>query len=460
MVALLIEYLSDETAVYHDFSFIMIELSCSSFVPICHTGGMTTICRDCATITDHAPHNGVCAICGASRLLAHPELLNLSVAHIDCDSFFASVEKRDNPTIRGNPVIVGGGKRGVVAACCYIARIHGVRSAMPMFKALAACPDAVVIRPNMEKYKKAGYHIRDLMRTATPLVEPISIDEAFLDLSGTERVHHGPPVETLVKLSKRIEDEVGLNVSIGLSFNKFLAKLASEIDKPRGFAVIGESEAVTYLKDKPVGILWGVGKALRKKLEKDGITRVGQLREVEENELIARYGSIGKRLSRFANAKDMRAIDPESKAKSVSAETTFQEDVADIEALRVSLWHLSEKVARRLGRSNLACDGIQLKLKAADFKTITRSRKLPGPTRLADDIYTAAEALLVGEADGRKLYRLIGVGAERLMSSDHADRPDLADPDREKRVRVADAIDSVRAKFGDKVIGKGRGFRP
>jgi DNA polymerase-4 len=385
--------------------------------------------------------------------------MKLSVAHIDCDSFYASVEKRDDPAIRGKPVIVGGGKRGVVSACCYIARIHGVRSAMPMFKALAACPDAVVIRPNMEKYKTVGYQIRDLMRTATPLVEPISIDEAFLDLSGTERVHHGPPAETLARLSKQIEDEIGVNVSIGLSFNKFLAKLASDIDKPRGFAVIGEAEAVTFLADKPVGILWGVGKALRRKLDKDGITRVGQLRDIEENELIARYGSIGRRLSRFANAKDMRSVDPESRAKSVSAETTFQDDVADIEALRVSLWHLSEKVARRLGRSSLACDGVQLKLKTADFKTVTRSRKLPGATRLADDIYAAAETLLIGEADGRKLYRLIGVGAERLMSGEHADWPDLADPDRQKRVKVADAIDSVRAKFGDKVIGKGRGFR-
>ena len=420
---------------------------------------MSAICRDCIKLYDVPPTDGVCAACGSSRVISHPELMKLSVAHIDCDSFYASVEKRDDPDIRGKPVIVGGGKRGVVSACCYIARIHGVRSAMPMFKALAACPDAVVIRPNMEKYKNAGYQIRDLMRTATPLVEPISIDEAFLDLSGTERVHHGPPAETLARLSKRIEHEIGVNVSIGLSFNKFLAKLASDIDKPRGFAVIGEAEAVTFLADKPVGILWGVGKALRRKLDKDGITRVGQLRDIEENELIARYGSIGRRLSRFARAKDMRSVDPESRAKSVSAETTFQDDVADIEALRVSLWHLSEKVARRLGRSSLACDGVQLKLKTADFKTVTRSRKLPGPTRLADDIYGAAEELLIGEADGRKLYRLIGVGAERLMSGEHADRPDLADPDREKRVKVADAIDSVRAKFGDKVIGKGRGFR-
>lgn len=421
---------------------------------------MTAICRDCATLFADPPDDGRCPGCGSTRVVAHPELGNLSVAHIDCDSFYASVEKRDDPAIRGKPVIVGGGKRGVVSACCYIARIHGVRSAMPMFKALAACPDAVVIRPNMEKYKTVGYQIRDLMRTVTPMVEPISIDEAFLDLSGTQRVHHGAPAETLVKLSRRIETEVGVNVSIGLSFNKFLAKLASDLDKPRGFAVIGEAEAVDFLHDKPVGILWGVGKALRRKLEKDGISRVGQLRDIEENELIARYGSIGRRLSRFASAKDMRSVDPESKAKSVSSETTFHDDVCDIEALRVTLWRLSEKVARRLGRSNLACDGVQLKLKTADFKTVTRSRKLPGPTRMADDIYAAAEALLVGEADGRKVYRLIGVGAERLMSGDHADRPDLADPDREKRVRVANAIDSVRAKFGDKVIGKGRGFRP
>lgn len=419
---------------------------------------MPAICRDCARV--HAdPVPAACPACKGARLFAHDELLSLSTAHLDCDSFYATVEKRDDPAIRGKPVIVGGGKRGVVAACCYIARMYGIRSAMPMFKALAACPDAVVIRPDMDKYRVVGHQVRDLMRSVTPMVEPLSIDEAFMDLAGTERLHGGAPAETLVKLVNRIEDEIGINVSIGLSFNKFLAKMASDLDKPRGFAAIGEAEAITFLSDKPVGILWGVGKALRRKLEADGITRVGQLREKDEAELVARYGSIGTRLHRFANARDMRRVDPESQTKSISSETTFADDVDDLEALRVIMWRLCEKVARRLGRAGFACDGVQLKLKTKDFKTVTRSRKLPGPTKLADELYRAADELLSAEVDGKKLYRLIGIGAERLMSADEADRPDLADPDREKRVKVADAVNAVRDKFGDAAIGKGRGFK-
>jgi len=419
---------------------------------------MSAVCRDCARTYDAVPGNE-CPACGGTRFFAHPELFDLEIAHIDCDAFYASVEKCDNPDIRGKPVIVGGGRRGVVSACCYIARIYGIRSAMPMFKALAACPDAVVIRPDMEKYRRVGHQVRELMQSVTPLVEPISIDEAFLDLSGTRKLHHGAPAVTLVKLAKRIEDEIGINVSVGLSFNKFLAKLSSDLDKPRGFAAVGRAEAVEFLAEKPVGILWGVGRALRTKLERDGISKVGDLHKYEERELVARYGAIGTRLKRFSEAKDVRSVDPESIAKSISAETTFEDDVGDTDALRVTLWGLSEKVARRLGRAGYACDGVQLKLKAADFKTITRSRKLSGPTKLADEIYKAAEALLAGEADGKKLYRLIGVGAERLLPAEDADQPDLADPDRGKRVRVADAIDAVRNKFGDGAIGKGRGFK-
>ncbi len=419
---------------------------------------MSAVCRDCAQVFDTAPTTD-CPSCGGMRFFSHPELLQLHIAHLDCDSFYASVEKRDNPEIRGKPVIVGGGRRGVVAACCYIARIYGIRSAMPMFKALKACPDAVVIRPNMEKYRIAGHAVRTLMQEVTPLVEPISIDEAFLDLSGTQKLHHGTPAETLVKLVKKIEAEVGINVSIGLSYNKFLAKLASDLDKPRGFAAIGESEAMQFLENKPVGILWGVGRSLQKKLEYDGITKVGQIRKFDEAELIARYGAIGGRLKRFADARDVRPVDPESVTKSISAETTFTADVGDIEALRVTLWQLSEKVARRLGRAELACDGVQLKMKAADFKLVTRSQKLPGPTKLADEIYKAAVVLMSAEADGKKMYRLIGVGAERLLPATEADRPDLADPDIGRRVKVAEAIDAVRTKFGDDAIGKGRGFK-
>ncbi len=418
---------------------------------------MKGICRDCARLLD-APAPLACPACGGTRLYFHPELHDLAIAHMDCDAFYAAVEKRDDPSIRGRPVIVGGGRRGVVSACCYIARINGVRSAMPMFKALAACPDAVVIRPNMEKYRVAGEQVRRLMQDMTPLVEPLSIDEAFLDLSGTTALHGGPPAQTLVKLAKRIETEIGVTASIGLSFNKFLAKLSSDIDKPRGFAAVGRAEAVEFLAEKPVGILWGVGRSLRQRLERDGIHKVGQLRDRDMRDLVARYGTIGERLWRFARAEDFRRVEPESDAKSISAETTFEDDVDDLDTLKAVLWRLAEKVARRLRRAELATDGVQLKLKQADFKLLTRSRKLPGATRLADDIYAAASDLLAREADGRK-FRLIGIGADRLVDGDQADRPDLADPDRARRTKVADAMEAVRAKFGDAAIGKGRGFR-
>ena len=418
---------------------------------------MNGLCRDCAA-TFSGPKPTVCSGCGGTRLFDHPELPNLSIAHIDCDAFYAAVEKRDDPSIRGKPVIVGGGRRGVVAACCYIARINGVRSAMPMFKALAACPDAVVIRPNMEKYRLAGQAIRRLMQGVTPLVEPISIDEAFLDLSGTAALHGGPPAQTLVRLAQRIEGEIGVTASVGLSFNKFLAKLASDIDKPRGFAAVGRAEAAAFLAEKPVGILWGVGASLRQRLERDGIRKVGDLKNHDMADLMARYGAIGERLWHFARAEDFRRVEPESETKSISAETTFEDDVDDLASLQAMLWRLTEKVATRLKRAGLATDGVQLKLKQADFKLLTRSRKLAQPTRLADDLYAAALQLLEREADGRR-FRLLGIGADRLVDGSLADQPDLADPDRAKRVRVADAIDAVRAKFGDKAIGKGRGFK-
>src|ERR671911_2269195 len=213
-------------------------------------------CRDCLTLSA-SPLAARCTACGSPRLLRHKERDSLAIAHVDCDAFFAAVEKRDDPTLADKPVIIGGGKRGVVSTACYIARTYGVRSAMPMFKALKACPDAVVIRPNMEKYKVAGREVRRLMAGLTPLVEPVSIDEAFLDLSGTELVHQGPPALTLARFARRVEREICITVSIGLAPNKFLAKIASDLEKPRGFAVIGKTEAREFLAPRPVGLIFG-----------------------------------------------------------------------------------------------------------------------------------------------------------------------------------------------------------
>jgi DNA polymerase-4 len=373
---------------------------------------MTTLCRDCLKLSTDVQGRR-CPHCDSPRLKSHPELAQLSIAHIDCDAFYANVEKRDRSELRDRPVIVGGRHRGVVAAACYVARLYGVHSAMPMFKALKACPEAVVLRPDMAKYRRVGEEIRGMMRDLTPLVEPLSIDEAFLDLTGTEALHGGAAARSLARLALEVERRCGVTVSIGLSYNKFLAKIASDLDKPRGFAVIGRAEAQNFLADKPVGIIWGAGKALQRALAKDGITKV--------------------------------TVEPNAPAKSISAETTFDEDHRDLGTLAAELWPLCEKVSGRLKRAGLAGQSVTLKLKTAEFRLLTRSRRLSDPTRLAEGLYQAALALLEREADGRR-FRLIGVGASDLVDGDLADPPSLLDQ----------AIDQVRDRLGDSAIGKGR----
>ncbi len=416
---------------------------------------MPLICRDCFFTDDQGGTE--CPACGSRRVVAHAEFGRLAIAHLDCDAFYAAVEQRDDPSLAGRPVLVGGRHRGVVAACSYEARRFGIHSAMPMFKALKLCPDAVVIRPDMAKYAVVGRDVRALMRAVTPLVEPISIDEAFLDLAGTERVHGGAPARTLARLASRIEDEVRITVSIGLSYNKFLAKVASNLDKPRGFAVIGRGEARSFLEDRPVGLLWGVGTQLRKRLEADGIAAIGQLLAYPESELVARYGKIGHRLARFALGEDDRAVDPDAPRKSVSAEITLDEDRADAGALKPVLWRLCEKVARRLKADRLAGRTVTLKLKTAGFRLRTRNRSLGEPTRTAETIFQTAVALLEREADGT-MFRLIGVGVSNLAAADAADAGDLVDRIAPRRAQIEDAIDAVRDRFGDDAIAKGRGL--
>ena len=400
----------------------------------------------------------MCPNCHSGRVTRHDELTTLTMAHIDCDAFYAAVEKRDDPSIRGKPVIVGGGRRGVVSAACYIARISGVHSAMPMFQARKRCPDAVVIPPNMKKYAEAGKHVRQLMEGVTPLVEPLSIDEAFLDLSGTQTLHAMSPAETLVRLIRRIEDEVGVTASVGLSFNKFLAKIASDLDKPRGFAVIGRHEALDFLGPRPVGLIWGVGKTLCAKLERDGIYHIGDLRNYSETELMRRYGAMGQRLYRFSHGQDDRRVDPSSTTKNISTETTFNEDISDPQRLSDELWLLTEKLSARLKKAGLGGSTVALKLKTSDFKTVTRNQQLPSPTQMADDLFAAARTLLEKVADGRR-FRLIGIGAVKLVPASEADHPDLADPGKEKRTRMDVAMDDLRDRFGESAIKKGRGFK-
>jgi DNA polymerase IV len=416
---------------------------------------MSGICRDCATREARTePADGRCRTCGSRRLLRHAELDTLAIAHLDCDAFYASVEKRDDPALADKPVIVGGRERGVVLACCYVARLYGVRSAMPMFKALKACPDAVVVRPDMAKYRAVGGAVRALMRETTPLVQPLSIDEAFLDLSGTELLHGGSPAHTMVQLTRRIEREIGVTVSVGLSYNKFLAKVASDLDKPRGFAIIGRAEAAEFLSTKPVGLIWGVGTALAQRLARDGITQIGQLRAFDDRELARRYGAIGGRLAHFARGEDARRIVPDEATKSISAETTFAKDLHSRDEIARALAPLCERVAERLKSAGLAASGVALKLKTADFRLHSRSRALPAPTQLADTLTRAALALLDREIDG-SAFRLVGIGAERLAEARLADPPDLFDREGRHAARVEDAIATIRAKLGRGAIARG-----
>jgi DNA polymerase-4 len=412
-------------------------------------------CRDCLTAAAATALR--CTACGSPRLVRHPELYRLAIAHLDCDAFYAAIEKRDDPSLADKPVIVGGGKRGVVSTACYVARTYGVRSAMPMFQALKACPDAVVLYPNMEKYAAVGREVRGLMLALTPLVEPLSIDEAFMDLSGTERLHGMPPALSLARLAQRIEKDIGITVSIGLSFNKFLAKVASDMEKPRGFSVIGEAEAVGFLRDKPVSLIWGVGKAMQARLAEDGIRTIGALQRTDEAELGRRYGAMGLRLAQLSRARDERNVDPGGEMKSISAETTFDIDLADGQELKAILRALSEKVARRLKRAGLAGQTITLKLKTGDFRLRTRSRRLSDPTQLADRIFTAGAELLAREIDGTT-FRLIGIGTADFADPRNADPVDLVDPAAGKRAAAEAAIDTIRGKFGNEAVELGLVF--
>jgi DNA polymerase-4 len=420
-------------------------------------------CRDCLTPQRAAGQR--CGRCGSPRLTRHPELYRLHLAHIDCDAFYAAVEKRDNPALRDKPVIIGGGKRGVVSTACYIARIQGVRSAMPMFKALEACPEAVVIKPDMEKYVRVGREVRAMMQALTPLVEPISIDEAFLDLAGTEKLHGLPPAQVLARFALQVEKEIGITVSAGLSYCKFLAKVASDFRKPRGFSVIGEAEAVSFLAGQPVTLIWGVGKAFAATLERDGIRTIGQLQRMERGDLMRRYGIMGDRLYRLARGEDDRQVHPDRDTKSVSAETTFDSDLGSLDDLVPVLRALSEKVSARLKKAGIAGRTVVLKLKSADFRIRTRNRQLGDPTRLADRIFSTGLDLLRREIDGTK-YRLLGIGVSDLSDDGKADPPDLVDVQARKRAMAEGAIDALRDKFGRKAVetgytfGKGHRGRP
>ena len=416
---------------------------------------VTVLCRDCYSSMNHEAASR-CYFCQSPRLIKHPELGKLAIAHVDCDAFYASVEKRDKPGLRDTPVLIGGSRRGVVAAACYIARTYGIKSAMPMFKALKKCPDAVVIRPNMKKYAAVSKAVKALMLQTTPLVQSISIDEAYLDLSGTNRLHHGVPAFTMARLANDIQKKLGITVSIGLSYNKFLAKLASDMDKPNGFSVIGAQNIKTFLADYPIKAISGVGKRLETKLKNDGIRKIFDLQRCTAHELQKRYGSIGERLFYFSNGIDSRVITPNPPAKSVSKEVTFNYDKSGLEQLKPVLWQLCDQISTSLKSKDKFGKTITLKLKTNKFRTITRSKTVKNPTQLAEVIYRVAFELLIPNA--RETYRLMGVGLSTLVDDIDNIESDFLDDHAIKQEKLEKTIDQIRKKVGENAIGKGRGL--
>ena len=410
---------------------------------------MPGFCRDCRRDAPEGARR--CSGCGSPRLLRHREIDTLAIAHVDCDAFYATIEKRDDPSLADKPVIVGGRQRGVVLTCCYVARTFGVRSAMPMFEARRLCPHASVVRPDMEKYARVGRDVRAIMFKLTPLVEPVSIDEAFMDLNGTARLHGMSPAKALAGFAGEVETSLGITVSIGLSSNKFLAKIASDLDKPRGFAVLGGSDAAAFLAPKPASLIFGVGKMAQQRLARDGLRTIGDLQRAGETELRRLYGAEGVRLARLAYGLDDRPVKAEREAKSISAETTFDHDIADFRPLELRLWRLAEKVSARLKASELAGTTVTLKLKTADFRIRTRAHSFGHATQLAARIFAAGRDLLARETDGT-MFRLIGIGVSGLSDADGADFADLID---RRTAEAEQAMDRLRERFGDDAVVKG-----
>ena len=414
---------------------------------------MPSLCRKCFnTFTEE----GRCPICNSPLVVSHDELFDLNIAHMDCDAFYASVEKRDNPELADKPVIIGGGRRGVVSTACYIARICGVKSAMPMFKALEKCPDAVVIRPRMKLYAEISQQIRVMMTDITPMVEPLSLDEAFMDLSGTHKLHGVPPAVMLAKLMDRISGKLGLTGSIGLSHNKFLAKIASDLNKPNGYSIIGEAETGSFLKDKSVRLIWGVGSSAQKSLEKAGIRTFSDLLRWDRKDLAKKFGSMGDRLWFLAKGQDARIVSNNDRVKSISNETTLFENTSDLRVLEGHLWRLCEKVSSRAKSKGLAGSVVILKLKSSNHKLITRRLTLRDPTHLADILFRSTYPLMKASIVNGP-FRLVGAGLSGLCFASQAERePELLDNGALKRIKVERATDEIREKYGDEAVIKGR----
>ena len=418
------------------------------------------LCRNCGKVGHFgsALPPEFCLACSSSNIRVHPELFSLNIAHIDCDAFYASIEKRDNPAIANKPVIVGGGDRGVVAAACYIARKFGVRSAMPAWQALKKCPEAVVIRPRMEHYVAIGQQIRDQMLSLTPLVQPLSIDEAFLDLAGTQKLHRASPAEALHRLQQNIKRDIGISVSIGLSGNKSLAKMASDRDKPDGFFVVGMDEAESWLAPQPVSVLYGIGKSAIARLNAIGVFSCDDLATGDIKALSAVLGVQTATVMNLAKGVDPRLVVTEQGAKSVSNETTFSQDLSDLNALEVELEALCLKLSTRLKAKGIAGGTVTLKLKRANHRTITRSRTVSSRIDKAYHLFEIGRDLLNKEIKDTNFYRLLGIGVDNLGKASEVRLFDLFGGEDDKRNRLESAVDEVHSKMGKEVLYTGRQF--
>ena len=414
------------------------------------------LCRDCFSIFKN---HSRCFNCNSPRIVSHKDLLNLSVAHIDCDAFYASIEKRENPDLKNLPVIVGSPNRGVVTTCCYIARINGVKSAMPIFKAKKLCPNAVFIPPRIGYYKKTTNSIKQMLAKLSPIIEFVSLDEAYIDLKGTYRLHGEAPAVQLARIAKQIEVKLGITISIGLSYNKFLSKLGSELEKPRGFSIIGPSDTTSLLKDKSISQILGVGKKTKSTLETNGITLISDILKFEKSHLKELLGSFGENLWFLARGIDKRKIIPNRKAKSISCEQTFHKNQSKSEILYSYLWDLTEEISSRLRSQSLLAEKISLKLKDAHFRIVVRSTNINNPSNSAEVIFQASKVLLKNNISTGP-FRLIGLTLTKFSSSDTFSRnKDFFETPNNHIAATELAIENIRSKFGKNSIIKGRSLK-
>ncbi len=410
----------------------------------------TSLCRDC--LTDFASKIKRCDYCRSPRIVYHKELESLSVVHIDCDSFYAAVEKKDNPNLSNVPVIVGRSKRGVVSTCCYIARKYGVQSAMPIFKAQKLCPEAVFITPRHDRYREVSRDLRSYLEKLTPKIEFVSIDEGYLDLTGTKRLHGVYPAKLIAKTVQNIENKFGITVSIGLSYNKMLAKIASTKSKPRGFSIVGKGDTTEFLNKLDVKEINGVGKKLSEKLNRAGIFSLGDLFTKNKEDLVLRYGDTLKLLFNLIESRESASINTENERKSISTEQTFVRSLKRKSEIKKFLWSASVKVSDIAKTQNVASKSVHIKLKKEDFKSLTRSLTLNSNTNLASEIYNAGLMLLEKEISHAP-FRLIGIGIGKLEECNGTIVSNDLFTKKEKNLE--DATDKIRKKYGSGSIFPG-----